>query len=159
SGAVTTRRTLVVSELALAVVLLVGAGLLIRSYELLQHVSPGFDPAGVTTFNLSLPDAKYPDAAQNGAFVASLLERLKSRPGVDRVAAAFGLPFATGFGASTSFRRIGEDDTADGPSAAMRIVTPDYFATLRIPVVAGRIFDARDNADSAEVVILNQRAV
>src|SRR6185295_8844768 len=90
AGGPLTRRALVVCEMALAVVLLVGAGLLIRSYERLQQVKPGFDPEGVVTFNLSLPEAKYPTTATVAAFTATLLSRLQAEPGVEATAAIFG---------------------------------------------------------------------
>jgi putative ABC transport system permease protein len=152
-----TRRALVVCEMALAVVLLVGAGLLIRSYERLQQVQPGFDPEGVVTFNLSLPEVKYPTATEIGAFTATLVSRLQAEPGVEAAAAIFGLPFAGDFSASTSFRKPSQPDLADGPSAGMRVVTPDYFKTMRIPLVAGRLFDDHDTEAAPEVVLINQR--
>jgi putative ABC transport system permease protein len=156
-GSTRMRRALVVCELALAVVLLVGAGLLLRSYGRLQQVNPGFDPDGVVTFNLSLPEAAYPTVTHTGAFVSTVVSRLQSEPGVEAAAAVFGLPFAGDFSASTSFRRPSEADVADSPSAGMRIVTPDYFRTMRIPLVAGRLFDAHDDDVSPEVVLINRR--
>ncbi|HWF85248.1 MAG TPA: FtsX-like permease family protein, partial [Vicinamibacterales bacterium] len=157
-GGTRMRKLLVVGELALAVILLVGAGLLIRSYQQLQHVNPGFDPGHVLTFNVSLPEAKYPEAKDAGAFVAALVSRLQTRPGIDNAAAVFGLPFAGDFSASTSFTRPGEADSADTPSAGMRIVTPGYFATMRIPLKRGRLFDAHDDEAGSEVVLINERA-
>jgi putative ABC transport system permease protein len=157
AGGSRTRRALVVCEMALAVVLLVGAGLLIRSYERLQQVRPGFDPDGIITFNLSLPEAKYPTTTQVGAFTTTLVSQLQREPGVEAAAAVFGLPFAGDFSASTSFRKPSQPDLADGPSAGMRVVTPDYFKTMRIPLVAGRLFDAHDDEVSPEVVLINQR--
>ena len=94
------------------------------------------------TFNLSLPEAKYPTAPQICAFTATLRSRLQAEPGVEAAAAIFGLPFAGDFSASTSFSDPAKPDTADGPSAGMRVVTPDYFKTMKIPLVAGRLFDA-----------------
>jgi predicted permease len=152
-----TRRALVVCEMALAVVLLVGAGLLIRSYERLQQVNPGFDPEGVVTFNLSLPEAKYPTTAAVAAFTATLISHLQAEPGVEATAAIFGLPFAGDFSASTSFRKPSQPDLPDGPSAGMRVVSPDYFKAMKIPLVAGRLFDAHDSETSPEVVLINQR--
>ncbi len=152
------RKLLVVCELALAVILLVGAGLLIRSYQQLQHVNPGFDPEHVLTFNVSMPEAKYPESKDAGAFVAALVSRLQTRPGIERAAAVFGLPFAGDFSASTSFTRPGEVDSADTPSAGMRIVTPGYFATMKIPLKRGRLFDAHDDETGSEVVLINERA-
>jgi len=151
------RRVLVVAEMTLAVVLLVGAGLLIRSYSLLQRVDPGFDPQGVVTFNISLPTAKYPGISEIETFVSTLVPRLQREPGVTGAAAAFGLPFASDFSASTSFRRRGEEDSANNGSAGMRVVTPDYFRTLRIPLLRGRLFDAHDDGAGPEVVVINDR--
>jgi putative ABC transport system permease protein len=151
------RRALVVGEMALAVVLLVGAGLLIRSYERLQQVNPGFDPDGVVTFNLSLPEAKYPGATQLASFTGTLLSQLQAEPGVEAAAAIFGLPFAGDFSASTSFRDPSQPDTADDRLAGMRIVTPEYFKAMRIPLVAGRLIDASDTDRTPEVVLINQQ--
>jgi putative ABC transport system permease protein len=151
------RRALVVGEMALAVVLLVGAGLLIRSYQQLQQVSPGFDPDRVVTFNLSLPEARYPTAAQISAFTTTLVSQLQAEPGVEAAAAVFGLPFAGGFSASTSFRDPSKPDSEDSPTAGMRIVSPDYFRTMKIPLVAGRLFDQHDDESAPEVVLINQQ--
>jgi putative ABC transport system permease protein len=150
------RRALVVCEMALAVMLLVGAGLLIRSYLRLQQVSPGFDPDGIITFNLSLPEAKYSNSSSVAGFTATLLARMRAEPGVETAAAVFGLPFGE-LSASTSFRNPSKPDTPDGPIAGMRIVSPEYFKTMRIPLVAGRLFDERDDDAAPEVVLINQQ--
>jgi putative ABC transport system permease protein len=154
------RRVLVVSELAGAAMLLVGAGLLIRSYVQLQHVEPGFESEGVTTFSLSLPAARYADPASPRAFVSALLSRLKAEPGVESAAAAMGLPFTSDLNAITGFRHEGqkEPDSASMPTASMRIVSPEYFETMKIPIRDGRPFDRRDTATSPEVVLINERA-
>jgi putative ABC transport system permease protein len=154
------RRVLVVSQLAGAVMLLVGAGLLIRSYVQLQHVEPGFQPDGITTFSLSLPAARYPDGGSSRAFVTALLSRLESAPGVQSTAVAMGLPFTSDLNAITGFRHEGqpEPDSASMPEASMRIVSPGYFTTMRIPIRGGRPFDSRDTATSPEVVLVNERA-
>lgn len=153
-----TQKTLVVCELALAVVLLVGAGLLIRSYQRLSGVNPGFSADRVLTFHLALPESKYPTAAAVYQAVSGYVERLEGTPGVEAAAAVFGLPLDSDFNASSSFTRPGEADTADSPSAGMRIVTPGYFAALKIPVRSGRIFDAHDDDAGAEVVVINEEA-
>jgi putative ABC transport system permease protein len=123
----------------------------------LQRVDPGFDPRGVVTFNLALPAATYPRIGDIDAFVSTLLPRLQGKPGVSGAAAAFGLPFAADFGASTSFRRRGEEDNANNGSAGIRVVTPDYFSTMRIPLSSGRVFDAHDDSVGPEVVIVNDQ--
>ena len=153
------RRFLVISELAGAAMLLVAAGLLIRSYVQLQHVEPGFEPEGVTTFSLSLPAARYADPASPRAFVSALLPRLKAEPGVESAAVAMGLPFTSDLNAITGFRHEGqaEPDSASMPSASMRIVSPEYFQMMRIPIRNGRPFDRRDTATSPEVVLINER--
>jgi len=152
------RKALVAAEMALAVVLLVGAGLLIRSYQRLNSVNPGFAVDHLLTFHISLPESRYPTAASDLEAVTTYVHRLAATPGVDRAAAVFGLPLDSDFSASTSFTRPGEADTADAPSAGMRIVSPDYFATLRIPLRAGRLFDARDDGLGGEVAIINEEA-
>jgi putative ABC transport system permease protein len=159
STATRARRVLAISELAGAAMLLVGAGLLIRSYAQLQHVDPGFDPEGVTTFSLSLPKARYADPASPRAFVSALLPRLQTEPGVVSVAVAMGLPFTTDLDVVTGFRHEADatPDSAAMPTASMRIVSPDYFRLMKIPVIAGRPFDARDTATSPEVVLINER--
>src|SRR5262249_48702740 len=152
------RRLLVVCEMTLAVVLLVGAGLLVRSYERLSGVNPGFLADHVLTFHLALPETKYPTAAATRDLMSAYVDRLAGLPGVDSAAAVFGLPLDSDFHASRSFERPGDVDSADGPSAGMRVVTAGYFSTLRIPLRSGRLFDARDNAYAAEVVIINEEA-
>ena len=153
------RRVLVVAELAFAAMLLVSSGLLMRSYLQLQRVEPGFDPDGVATFGLSLPVATYPSPANLDAFVSTLLARLQSEPGVESAAVACGLPFTSGLNFITGFRRQDqpEPDSASMPSASMRIVSADYFTTMRIPIRAGRLFDSSDTAIAPEVVLINER--
>jgi putative ABC transport system permease protein len=152
-----TRRVLVVAETGLAVMLLAGAGLLVRSYVRLNQVNPGFDPQQVLTFNISLPDASYPDLPQIRQFAADLTDRLSHQPGVDAAAGVFGLPLDPEFSASSSFVRDGEVEGPDSPSAGMRIVTPGYFRAMRIPVKAGRVFDRRDSEAGPEVVVVNEQ--
>jgi putative ABC transport system permease protein len=153
------RRVLVISELAGAAMLLVAAGLLIRSYVQLQRVEPGFDPEGVTTFSLSLPVARYSDPASPRAFVASLLSRLQSEPGIESAAVAMGLPFTSDLNALTGFRHEGQEvpDSASMPTAGLRIVSAAYFDVMKIPIRVGRSFDDRDSATSPDVALINER--
>ena len=157
AGGTRLRKPLVVCEMALAVVLLVGAGLLIRSYQRISEVNPGFSPDHVITFTVALPEQKYKTSE---AAVASCAPGRAGRraPGVEHAAGVYGLPLDDTFGASSSFTRIGETDSADSPSAGMRIVTPGYFATLKIPLKSGRLFDARDDENGPEVVAINEEA-
>jgi putative ABC transport system permease protein len=153
-----TRRVLIVAEMGLAVMLLVGAGLLVRSYVRLTGVNPGFDPQQVLTFNVSLPEGSYPDLPRIRRFASDLTAKLSQHPGVAAAAGVFGLPLDPEFTASSSFLREGEVDSGDTPSAGMRIITPDYFRVMRIPLKAGRTFDARDDESAPEVVIINEQA-
>jgi predicted permease len=144
--------------MALAVVLLVGAGLLLRSYQRLSGVNTGFAADHVLTFHLALPEISYPTAAATRDMVSAYVQRLGALPGVQSAAAVFGLPLDTGFNAFTTFERRGEVDSPDEPTAGMRVVTPNYFQTLKIPLRSGRGFDEHDNATAAEVVIINEEA-
>jgi putative ABC transport system permease protein len=158
SAGTRTRKTLVVAEMALAVVLLVGAGLLVRSYERIVGVQPGFSAERVLTFRLALPDTKYASADSREQFTTAFVDRLQQERDVESVSAVMGLPLDADFSVSSSFRRRGEPDSADTPSAGMRIITPDYFKTMTIPLRAGREFDAHDDATGPEVVIINEQA-
>ena len=154
------RRALVISELAAAAMLLVAAGLFIRSYVQLQRVEPGFEPEGVTTFSLLLPAARYSDAASPRAFVSVLLSRLEAEPGVESAAVAMGLPFTSNLNTLTGFRHEGqpEPESALMPTANMRIVSTKYFEMMQIPIRNGRSFEGRDTATSPEVVLINEQA-
>jgi predicted permease len=154
------RSVLVVVEMALAVVLLAGAGLLIRSFQRLQEVDPGFDPARVVTFNLALPAARYPDDARQRMFLGGLLERLRSLPGVDAAAAtSYGLPLS-GQDNVTTLHVIGRPPVPVGKEEAVRLAaaTPDFFKALGIRLLRGRAFTPRDRDGAPQVVLLNQAA-
>jgi putative ABC transport system permease protein len=152
------RHALVVAELALAVVLLVGAGLLLRSYERIRGVHPGFTADGVLTFRVALPETKYLDGNAAAQFIGDYIRRLSAITGVESASAVFGLPLDDDFNAFSTFTRRGEQSSDNEPSAGMRIITPDYLRTLNIPLRAGRRFDDRDTATSPEVVLINEEA-
>ena len=153
------RRVLVISELAGAAMLLVGRRVAHSKLVLLQHVEPGFQAEGVTTFSLSLPAARYSDPASPRAFVSALLSRVKAEPGVETAAVVMGLPFTSDLNVLTGFSHEGqpEPDSASMPTASMRIVSPGYFEMMKIPLRAGRSFDGRETATSPEVVLINER--
>ncbi len=155
-GGTRARKALVMCEMALAVVLLVGAGLLMRSYHRLSGVDPGFSADHVLTFHLSLPEEKYATSASVNEFFTAYVQRLAGSPGVEIAAAVFGLPLDSDFSASSSFTRRGEADSANAPLAGIRVVTPGYFDTLRVPLRAGRVFDEHDDESGAEVVVINE---
>jgi len=148
------RHALVVAELALSVVLLLGAGLLMRSFLNIQRVDRGFDPRGVLTMRLTLPRERYPgDAA--GAFFDRLSERLAALPGVRAVSAASQFPPSGSLGTQFKLERA----QADGqtlPTALITVATPSYFETLRVPLRAGRILSATDRLDTTPVAMINQ---
>jgi putative ABC transport system permease protein len=150
------RTSLVVAEVALSVVLLVGAGLFVVSFKRVLDVSPGFDPANLVTAPVTLPASRYGNQAQVAAFYDALFARLRGAPGIEAAAAATALPFS-GMDGRTSFRIEGSTEPSATPVRAHpRLVTADYLATMRIPLVRGRYFSARDAAGAPDVVIINE---
>lgn len=161
SSAGTSRRrlqsTLVVLEIALAMVLTAGAGLLVQSLVRLQQVDVGFNPDRLVTFSLSLPKARYPDAAASRTFYQRLLERLPAIPGVENAAIAVSLP-PDQVTVTDNFTAEGQQ-YAPGQSAPvgmMVIASESLFPTLRIPLLRGRLFDQRDGATAEPVVIVSR---
>jgi predicted permease len=151
------RSALVVAETALALVLLAGAGLLLRSLARLQEVNPGFDPRGVITATLSLPPAAYPDEPKRIAFYQAVVDRLAAVPGVSAAATILPLPFS-GFDASASFQ-IEEKPTAPGdpgPHGDVRAVSPAYFRAMGIPLKRGRFFSDQDRQGTERVAIVDE---
>jgi predicted permease len=149
------RSSLVIVEMALAVVLLVGSGLLIRSLVHLQNVNPGFDAHNVMTSNVDLPDAKYSDAKKAQSF-KDLMPQLKALPGVQSAAGIYPLPMG-GDEIRTTFQIDGHPIAkSEEPHTSLRDITPDYFATMRIPILQGRDFRAQDEASSTPVIIINE---
>ena len=152
------RKTLVVAEIALAVVPVVGSGLMIRAFWKLQQVDVGFDPRGVMTFSLELPTARY-KSPERLRFANDLQERLASLPGVKSAALAGGLPPLRPINAGDAdiedYQR-----TPDGPAENVdywNVVSEDYFKTMGIRTLEGRLFERTDRADSAQkVVVINQ---
>jgi putative ABC transport system permease protein len=147
----------VAAEVALAVMLLIGATLLVRSLARLENVDPGFDSHEVLTFELSLPTSQYATEERASRFYANLMERLRSVPGVRSAGAISNLPLG---GSSGTVRFELDSREAAPPDADMesefRAVTPDYFRTLGIDLRRGRVFGDADTAASPLVVIINQ---
>ena len=151
------RSVLVVGEVALALVLLSGAGLLMRSFYHLQSMDPGFDPHGMLTFRTNLPGAKYKTDEAQAAFYTRALERIRALPGVSAAGAAQIFPLA-GDDYILSFVQIGKPPVPAGnqPSAAYYAATPGYFAALRIPLKRGRDFTEHDDAAAPPVAIISE---
>jgi putative ABC transport system permease protein len=153
------RAALVIAQVSLAVMLLVGASLLIESVFHLIRESPGIDPQGVVAFNLDLPDSRYGKPAQSADFFLELLERIRMVPGVKNASAVMPLPLS-GDALRTSFEIEGRPMAkSDRPSTHIRAVGLDYFRVMRIPLQAGREFSARDDRHAPHVVIVNQTLV
>ncbi len=149
------RSALVVFELSIAVVLLVGAGLLIQSLWRLQRVRPGLDPHNVLTFNVSLPDVRY-SAEKQGPFFQQLTDRLSALPGVQSVSAVLPLPLS-GDRMSISFEIEGRPVAKkDQPSGDIFVAGPNYFRTMGIPIIRGRDFTDADQHKTAPVIIVNE---
>ncbi len=151
------RGALVVAELALAALLVSGAGLLLRSFWELSRVDPGFDPQGVLSCSVALPPAVYPKDRQT-AFYDRLVARLAALPGVAGAAAASGLPPKRQVDANDlDFAGVPRDPKGHWQNVDYwQVVTVDYFRTLRVPLVAGRAFTAADGSGRPGVVIVNQ---
>jgi putative ABC transport system permease protein len=148
------REGLIVAEVALSIVLLVGAGLLIRSLHQLQRVSPGFSAEQAVSMEVSLPTALYPEGDQM-PFYQQLEERVRAIPGVLGVGAVNILPLSNNY--DSRGIQVEDDPKPDGqaPGPQARSATPGYFAAMGIPLIAGRHFDARDTEDRQRVVIVN----
>lgn len=151
------RNALVVAEVALALVLLVDASLLLKSFVRLQNVDPGFDPKNVLTMEIALPVTKYPRGKPVSGFYAELVRRVEALPGVEAAAITTILPLS-GTNSDSSFTIEGTDpmQTKVYPDEEIRVVSPDYFKVLNVPLKAGRFFDQRDNVDAPQATMVNE---
>jgi len=153
------RSVLVVAQVALAMVLLVGSGLLVRSFNRLRTASPGFEPQGTLTMQTYLPPARYPQASQKIAFYTNALRNMQTVPGVQSASISTALPVLANHG--TPFLFEGQPVVALGqrPIAMIQSISPDYPKTMGIAVVAGRPFTEHDDADAPPVALVNQNIV
>ncbi len=150
------RDALVIAEVALALVLLVGAGLLMRSFWNLQQTDPGFNSERVLTASLTLPRARYDDASKVTGFQQQLLERLAALPGVQSVGLTSDLPW-TGYDENSGFAIEGKTFKRNqGPSGRYHYASADYFRTIGVPLIAGRFFGAEDHRNTPDVVLINR---
>jgi putative ABC transport system permease protein len=152
------RRVLVVSEVALAVVLLVSAGLLLRSFELLRQVDTGFTTENLLTMRMVLPMPKYAKQESRRAFYDEMLRRVGELPGVESAGIITFLPLSFN-GMNFSFSVEGRASPSDMnlPFALYRVISPDYLRAMNIPLQRGRFFDAHDTADAQPVIIVDRR--
>ncbi len=152
--------TLVVAEIALSLVLLAGAGLLIRSFMALQNVDPGMRTEGVLTARVSLSGPRYATPKDIGDFFTSVLQKVEAMPGVESASAVSFLPM-TGLGIGTSFHRLDRPTPEPGqlPGTAVKPVAPQFFRTMGIRHISGRDFTAMDTLDSPQVAVVSEALV
>jgi putative ABC transport system permease protein len=151
------RDSLVVTEVALGLVLLIGAGLMIRGFGLLANVNPGFDPENVLTGQISMTRSVYQNPEERVSYVQQTLERLRALSNVESAAFVAPMPFSGG-NVGSDFRIVGRPEPEPGqqPQANNRSVTPDYFRAIRIPLLKGRYFTDQDHRGEVGVAIINE---
>ncbi|MBC8165542.1 MAG: ABC transporter permease, partial [Bryobacteraceae bacterium] len=158
SGSGRLSHSLIAAEVALALVVLTGAGLLARSVAVLLGVDPGLNPANVLTMNIALPQADFYGPPQRPRFCQQIREEVGRLPGIKNVSAVSNLPF-TGSDAGRSFKIDGRPEPAslaDRPRGSYNIACPDYFRTLGIPLMEGREFSDRDSLAAVQTTVINQ---
>lgn len=153
-----TRKLLVVSEVALSLLLLIGASLLIRSYRHIGNSYPGFDPHNVVSFRIALPATRYPNPDSIVQFFRRASERLKGLPEIESTATSYSLPMST---VALAWEPIVVEgyvprNAQDSIISNVRIISPDYFQTMRVPLIKGRLFDERDTKGAPEAVIVDE---
>jgi predicted permease len=153
------RSLLVVTEIALATILVTGAGLLVRSLLNIENVNPGFNPHGVLTYTVDLPGSRYPKPEQAARFFRDLFERVRAIPGIESASGTVPLPLS-GDVIRTSYEIEGRPlGNHDSPHVHLRAVGLNYFRTMEIPLLQGRVFNASDTTGKADVVIVNNQLV
>ena len=150
------RGIMIVSEVALAMILLIGAGLLMRSFLRLQSVDPGFRPQDLMTMRIGLASARYPQRAQQTAFYDRVLERVAAIPGVRDVAVANALPMSRAIGYFFNIEGRAALESTKAPTFWLHSISPSYFQTLAIPIHRGRAFTVADTAATQPVAIINE---
>ncbi|MFP5237909.1 MAG: ABC transporter permease [Acidobacteriota bacterium] len=156
SGTGVTRSALVTVEVALSLVLLIGAGLMVRSLWTLQKADPGFDERNVLTMNLDVPRHQFTAPAQETQFFNEVLTRVRALPGVESASAIDDLPLEGGSNQPVLAEGRPVVPMAEQPEVSVRVVTPGYFKTMRIPLLEGRDIEASDTADSRAVVVISK---
>ena len=149
---------LIVLEVSIVLVLLTGAGLMVRSFKKLNSVHPGFEADNLVSFQLTLPELQYPERANRVTFSTQLFERLRAIPGTESVAIASTLPFSGQPEVNDvvfSIEGLPQPSAGEYPVADLTRVTPEYFKTMNIPLIKGRTFDINDREDSPKVMIVS----
>ena len=159
SGGRWMRNALLVAEVAMSIVLLVGAVLLLRSFARLTNVDPGFEPERVLAFRVGLPPATYPEDHNRIAFFDRLLQSLDARPDTTSAGMIQALPMRGDYSLSFTIRGRPQPKPNEGPSANYRVISADYFKTLAIPLLRGRTFTAADGPKSPLVAVVDQKFV
>ncbi|HEX6976345.1 MAG TPA: FtsX-like permease family protein [Vicinamibacterales bacterium] len=152
------RGVLVAAEVALALVLLAGAGLALRSFDRLNRVNPGFDASGALSVNIALPEAHYPDGASAARFYRRFQESIETQPGIRSAGMVMIPPLATAGGFGGSFSIIGRTPEEAPESMQVRPATPGYFETLRVPLRRGRLLSRADRAGAPDVAVISEEA-
>jgi putative ABC transport system permease protein len=153
------RGLLVVTQIALSLLLLVGAGLLIKSFANLRATNPGFEATRALTVEVVMPKVKYPNEEQWAQFFSQIVPKIAGLPGVEAAGAASPMPFS-GNDRGSSFTIAGQPvEEGKHPVASHLVVTPDYFRAMKIPLRQGRDFNAHDKSDSGPVIIVNETFV
>jgi len=150
------RAGLTVAEVALALMLLVGAGLLLRSFVKLAGVDTGVDPEGITAGTVLLPERSYPDTAQRLAFFEGLLARVRAQPGIGGAAFSTDLPTSSGWQFGVTFEGLPPPAPGATPLFHGVAVSPEYFATVGLPLLSGRALQASDGAGQPPVVLVSE---
>jgi putative ABC transport system permease protein len=150
------RGALLVAEVALSLVLLVGAALLLRSFARLTHVDPGFAAEQVLSFAVALPQTAYPEEPQRIAFFDRLLDKLRSMPGVRAAGMVQQMPIRGDYVLSFTIQGRPQPEGGIDPSANYRVVSPGYFESLSIPLVRGRMFTPRDTSTAPKVAVIDE---
>jgi putative ABC transport system permease protein len=157
-GSHRTGKLLVVSEVALSLILLIGASLLIRSYRQIGNSYPGFDPHNVLSFRIALPPARYPTPDSIVSFFRRTNEKLNAVPQIESAAMTYSLPMST---VALAWEPIvvegyAPKNSQDSIISNVRIISPDYFKTMRVPLIRGRLFDEHDTKGARETVIVDE---
>jgi putative ABC transport system permease protein len=155
-GSSATRSALVVIEVALSLVLLIGAGLMIRSLSKLQTINPGFDQKNVLTMNVQINKKQFADATQESQFIEQISERVRAIPGVESAGAIDDLPLNGGSNQPVAIEGHPAVALSEQPEVSVRVATPGYFETMRIPLLQGRGITTDDRAGSPAVVVISQ---